>query len=264
MNKLVKLERMLERSMDKLRRKDTPQELVEMIPEILDDIEDHREPSGGRGRVFPYDRVTISLRVSPEEKGAARSLLEDIGERVRQRLKLKGCEPPPGLDVRVHYHAPAEGDEADARPFAIQYRRATRSKAPAPLPPGMPVVRLKVLKGEAGQDQYELKLRRINIGRMESVGSATGRQRRNHVWFVESEDTVSRQHAHVEHIAGEFLLYDDGSTAGTRVRRGAEEFEVLQRAGRGVKLCNGDLLQLGRECVIEFRIVEPATEVRQP
>src|SRR5438093_11674340 len=83
MSRLVKLEKMLERGLDRLRHPETGRELVEAIPEVLDEIEDHLEPSGGRGRVFPYERVRIAFRVANSDRPAARELLRDLPERIR-------------------------------------------------------------------------------------------------------------------------------------------------------------------------------------
>ena len=71
MSRLVKLEKMLERGLDRLRHPETSRELVEAIPDVLDEIEDRLEPSGGRGRVFPYDRVLVAFRVASADRPVA-------------------------------------------------------------------------------------------------------------------------------------------------------------------------------------------------
>src|SRR5262245_64448425 len=101
MRKLVKLEKMLERGLDRLRHPETGRELIEAIPEVLDDVEDHLEPSGGRGRVFPYQRVLVAFRVANDDRPAARAQLEDVADRIRQRLRSRGCEPP--LELEIHF-----------------------------------------------------------------------------------------------------------------------------------------------------------------
>jgi hypothetical protein len=263
MSKLVKLEKMLERSFDRLRRKDTPQELVEILPEILDDVEDRLEASGGKGRVFPYDRVVIALRAAGDDRIAARGLFQDMPERIRQRLRLKGCEPPAGLEVKIRFAAPERDEAWGERMFRIQYRRARPgaakdappAAAPAPAPTKAPLVRFTVLRGKGGQKEFEHALARVNLGRLEKVASTTGRgMRRNHVWFAEGEDTVSRAHAHIDRVGTAFSLFDDGSAGGTRILRDGEEIDVMPNASRGVRLKDGDRVELGRKCVVEVRV----------
>src|SRR5215813_11478873 len=100
-SRLVKLEKLLERGLDRLRHPQTGRELIEAIPEVLDDVEDRLEVSGGRGRVFPYQRVLVAFQVAAADRVAARALTADLPERIRHRLRLRGCEPPAELEVDV-------------------------------------------------------------------------------------------------------------------------------------------------------------------
>ena len=264
MSRLVKLEKMLERGLDRLRRPETGRELLEVIPDVLDEVEDHLEPSGGRGRVFPFDRVLVALRVADADRPAARTLVRDLPDRIRERLRLEGCTPPKELEIRIRFVA-EPGDDWGERMFRIRYRRqraetsadagapAARSRA-AEAPP---TLRLRVLRGRTGVKEHELSLARINLGRLEKVASASGKgTRKNHVWFAASEDTMSRAHAHIERVAGDYLLFDEGSASGTRVLRQGEEIELMPRASRGVRLKDGDRIELGKGCVVEVRMVK--------
>ena len=263
MSRLVKLEKMLERSLDKLRHPETSRELVEAIPEVLDDVEDHLEPSGGRGRVFPYDRVVVSFRVASADRPAARALVQDLPQGIRQRLRARGCTPPEELEIQTRFVA-TPGDDWGDRLFRIRYRRkrteAADESAPAALPPtpaAPPTLRLVVLRGRTCGKEQELALARINLGRLEKVASASGKSaRKNHVWFAASEDTVSRAHAHIERVGSDYLLFDEGSASGTRVLREDEEIELMPRASRGVRLKDGDRIELGKGCVIEVRMTK--------
>ena len=262
MSRLVKLEKILERGFDRLRHPETCRELVEAIPEVLDDVEDHLEPSGGRGRVFPYDRMRVTFRVAAADRPAARTLLEDLPERIRHRLETKNALPAE-LEVQIRYVATA-GDDWGDRLFQIRYRRPraaasadTAASEPPPVPEAPPRLRLAVLRGRTGQKEHQLALARINLGRLEKVASTSGKgARKNHVWFAASEDTVSRAHAHIERVGGQHLLFDEGSASGTRVLRDNEEIELMPRASRGVRLEDGDRIELGKGCVIEVRIVK--------
>ncbi|MGH7730478.1 MAG: FHA domain-containing protein, partial [Candidatus Eiseniibacteriota bacterium] len=129
--------------------------------------------------------------------------------------------------------------------------------APPPTPEAPPALRLLVLRGRTGEKEHALALARINLGRLEKVASASGKAtRKNHVWFAASEDTVSRAHAHVERVGGDYLLFDDGSASGTRVLREGEEIELMPRASRGVRLRDGDRIELGKGCVIDVRMAK--------
>lgn len=258
MSRLVKLEKMLERSFDRLRRKDTPHELIEIVPEILDDVEDHVEPSGGRGRVFPYEQLVVTLRVAAELRPAARALFQDLPERIRQRLALRGAPPSADLEIRIRFASALAAALSPAeRAFRVQYHRARpgekRPAAPAPPAPRAPRLKFTVLRGKGGQKEFEIGLARINFGRLEKVASTNGRgMRRNHVWFAETEDTVSRAHAHLERFGRDWFLFDDGSAGGTRLLRDGEEIDVMPNASRGLKLREGDRVELGRKCVVEM------------
>jgi FHA domain-containing protein len=264
MSRLVKLEKMLERGLDRLRHPETGRELLEVIPEVLDEVEDHLEPSGGRGRVFPFDRVLVALRVASADRPAARALVKDLPERIRERLRLKGCTPPAELEIRVRFVA-EPGDDWGERLFRVRYRRprATTSADAGPpvtrssAPEAPSALRLVVLRGRTGVKEHELALARINLGRLEKVASASGKgARKNHVWFAASEDTMSRAHAHIERTGGDYLLFDEGSASGTRVLRQGEEIELMPRASRGVRLKDGDRIELGKGCVVEVRMVK--------
>lgn len=259
MSRLVKLERMLERGLDRLRHPETGHALVETIPQVLDEIEDQVVPTGGRGRAFPYPRVVIGFRVTAEEREAARALLRDLPDRVRDRLRARGCTAVDDLAIELRFVTRAGEDWGD-RQFRIQYRRATdaqRSRVAAP-PPEPVALHLQIVRGRTGVREHRLALARINLGRLEKVASTSGtRARKNHVWFAASEDTVSRAHAHIERVGDDYLLFDEGSASGTRVLRASEEIELMPRASRGVRLRDGDQIELGKACAIDVKMEEP-------
>jgi hypothetical protein len=260
MSRLVKLEKMLERGLGRLRHPEASRELIEAIPDVLDDVEDHLKPSGGRGRVLPYPQITVVFRVPSAERPAARALMQDLPERIRQRLRTKGFEPPVDLVIQVRYVASPSADWGD-KMFRIRYHRrrpaatATRVPVARQLPPR--AIRLLVIRGRTGEKEHRLALARINLGRLEKVSNTTGKiVRKNHVWFAATEDTVSRAHAHIERMGLDHFLFDEGSASGTRVLRASEEIELMPRATRGVRLEDGDRIELGRGCVIEVRMTK--------
>jgi len=259
MSRLVKLEKLLERGLDRLRRPETGRALIEAIPEVLDDVEDHLEPSGGRGKVFPYDRIVVAFHVAEADRAAARGLMKDLPERIQERLRARGATAPAALAVEMRFVSTLRSDWG-RRLYKIRYRRAregaeSQPRVVTPPPERHPPVHFTVLRGRTGEKEHSFALARINLGRLEKVSSASGRgTRKNHVWFAASEDTVSRAHARIERVEGEYLLFDEGSTSGTRVLRHGDDIELMPRSSRGVRLMDGDRIELGKGCVVEVRI----------
>jgi hypothetical protein len=261
MKKLVKLEKLLEAGFDRLRAKGAAPEVGEMLPGILDRVTDHVRRSGGRA-TFPFRRIEIVLRLPDDQRGAARRAFRDVEQRVRHQLELEGCDVPPDLEVRLGFKAVKRGAARPPGPAgepSFEVRCAGRPSRSPRREPEPAAVRIHVLRGEAGRKRHELRLRRINIGRLESVASTNGRElRRNHVWFVETENTVSRAHAYIQHSGGEFFVFDEGGEGGIRVVRGGERIDVLPRSSLGVRLEHGDRLEIGRRCLIEFTVTAAA------
>ena len=278
LKRLLDLEKGLGRGLERLtRRKGTPREALELIPEILDEIEKHAEPVGGGVRVFPSSRVLIRVHVPAGRAEAARAVFAHppgLEERVLERLREIGCDPS---GVRIKLEVLETAEALGERTFEIRYagrraavkkdgegpgRRTAARKAetapvaepgPVPAEQTVPAVRLEVARGKTGKSGYELSLARINLGRMETVVDKSRRtMRHNDVAFLDRQDeinlSVSRAHAHIEFSTrdGEFRIYDDGSAQGTRVLRQGRCYQVPRQAGRGVKLRHGDELELGR------------------
>jgi pSer/pThr/pTyr-binding forkhead associated (FHA) protein len=88
---------------------------------------------------------------------------------------------------------------------------------------------------------------------VDSLGRAV---RRNDLHFPEglheANSTVSRSHAHLrfDPAAGEWRIYDDGSSLGTSIFREGRRIEVPAHASRGVALRPGDEIYLGQARLI--------------
>lgn len=257
---LLRLERKLGRNLERLtRRKGTRPEAVELIPAILEEIEERIEPTGGTGRTFPYDRIAVQVAVEPARAAAFRAVFAHdppLEERIRERLRQAGCEPPPTLKVALKLVEGARPRSWGKRDFHIDYEQRARpvpaSDKRAPTA-DTPALRLVVLEGKSGRRTYELHLAHIDIGRMDTVVDRSRRKvRRNHLAFLDREDevnaTVSRAHAHIEYDPAEraFRLFDDDSAQGTRLVREGRPRDVPPRGSRGVKLRHGDELEFGR------------------
>src|SRR4030095_15275134 len=137
-----------------------------------------------------------------------------------------------------------------------------------------PAVTLVVSRGHAARRTHALRLRRINLGRLETVVDRTRRtMRRNDVAFLDHEDeislSVSRAHAHIERGEdGGYRLFDDGSAQGTRVIRDGRSLDVPRGASRGLRLRDGDELELGlarvRFATGRARTARPAAAAATP
>lgn len=256
LDKLVKLEKALEGRLDRLtRRKGAAEEPFEWIAPLLDEVEQRVVPTGGRGRVFPYEVIRVELRVAPESVAAARAAFGAgaFEDRVRERLRNVRCETSDALRVSLRVRPRHAADES---PYSMTFHRPVAPKDPDPRAiaertHGIPKIRIMVLEGHARRKVHELKLDRINLGRMDSVeGRGPQGLRRNHVAFVDRDDpvsaTVSRAHAHIEYFVGDgFRVFDDGSAHGTRIARDGRTIVVARGAVRGVRLRHGDEIELG-------------------
>lgn len=229
-------------------------EPLEMALAILDAVEQQIEPTGRGTRVFPFNRIELSV-VAPSREARGRLEAVFAGDtplqaRILDRLRSAGCSPA-DLVVEIQYV-----DSADVhwpvREFDLQFARVGPPKAngadldsqPAP-------IEIRAVVGVMDRWSYSLALPRIDIGRGPEVRDYRNRLlRTNHVVFTEGaggvNETVSRTHAHItyEPPTGRFRLHDDGSEHGTGIVRNGKTISVL-RGSRGVRLQPDDEVVLG-------------------
>ena len=255
LDRLVQLEKRLAELFDRrLRREHVPYDALELVPLVLDHIEEHIRPVPGGGRVFPYERVTVRVFVGEGETAAAQAVLEAraLEKRVRERLSQGRCVPPDGFGVAVKIVEGEPPASYGSVPFKIDYRARTRRTEAEPPRPATPAVRFTVLAGTAGGRSHAFSLERINVGRVRRIEGGRGAARQNHLVFAddggEINGTVSRAHAHFTWDAelGGYRLFDDGSVHGTRVFRSGRDLAVPRQGSRGVRLEHGDELEFGR------------------
>lgn len=209
---------------------------------ILEEIGEKVQTMARGERVFPFNRVVVTLvAAEPERREILHGAFgERLGEDVQEALEAARCEIPRGFTVEVRTSATGEA------PFDIEYSNA----APPPAPQLPPAV-LTVVRGKTEKPEYRLDKARVNLGRLAEITDADHRvTRRNDVVFEEGADeangTVSRRHAHIRLEDGEYRLCDDGSEFGTRVFRDGRSIEVPAGNRRGEKLRSGDEIYLGR------------------
>jgi hypothetical protein len=228
---------------------------LEVSQAILDDVERRVEPVGRGRRVFPYTRLVIRIRQVHADRAPLESALEGLDAKIRERLAEVRCEAARTIDVRVAYLEKAPADWAPDQVFAIDYFREAEVPAAvdAPAPP-LPV-QVTVLRGAATESGYTFTEPVISIGRSSDLTDELGRVRRNRVAFLDTVDgvteTVGRAHARLrfDPISREYHLFDDGSSNGTAIIRGATTITVPPRDPRGVRVQSGDEVQVGRAVI---------------
>src|SRR3954469_7733923 len=229
-------------------------EPLEIALAILEAVELRIEPTGRGARVFPFNRVEVSVVApSPEARGRLDAVLggdTPLQTKVLDRLRSAGCSP---IDVviEVRYVDAAEASWSVPE-FDLQFARIARPQSDRrdlDSPPAL--IEIRAVVGVMERWSVSLAVHRIGSGRGAEVrDSRTRLSRTNHVVFTEGEgginDTIWRAHAHIacEPPTGRFRLHDDGSEHGTGIIRGGQTISVL-RGTRGVRLQADDEVVLG-------------------
>jgi len=231
-----------------------PREPLEIVLAILDAVENRIEPTGRGARVFPFNRLELSvLAPSREARGRLEAVLggaTPLRTRILDRLHRAGCTPR-DVVVEIQYvdRAP-QGWKAPE--FDLQFARIAEPEADDPALGGKAgQIHIKMLNGVLERWTYSLIAPRIDVGRGAEVRDRRNRLiRTNHVVFTEGggdvNQTVSRTHAHIAYEArtGHFRLHDDGSEYGTEIVRGGRTISV-HRGTRGVRLRSDDEVVFG-------------------
>ena len=216
---------------------------LEIREAMLEDIERQVTPLGGGRRVFPFARLVARVVAPAASRGTCEATFSDFDARVRARLAELRCEAPPDLDVRVVVLRKTPADWETGRIFALDYRRAPEPASRATTDAPRPVLQVTVLAGAATQPAYTIESPTVLVGRGVEPVDHAGRVRRNHVAFVEEADevaeTVGRAHARFtwDAAAGEYRVFDEGSSNGTHVLRGGTSISGARRAIRAACAC---------------------------
>jgi hypothetical protein len=240
-------------------------EPIEIVNLIVDAVE-HEIQSSGRGRrVFPFNRIVVSV-LAPSRDARARleAVLDgepSLRQRIIERLRAARCGVEDIVVDAAYAARPQKGWTHQY--FHIEFYRVTHSAGTAHIGVGSPAkpsaasdaapvsIELTVLVGTAEQAMYTLAADRIDLGRSVEVRDRRHRLvRMNHVAFIdqrgEVNQSVSRQHAHITFDAssGTYRLHDDGSVHGTDIMRNGRTITV-PTGSRGVRLRSGDEIVLG-------------------
>jgi len=262
LGKARKLESSIARSIDRAAQrllKSGGREPLEIMHAIVDAIEEEVQPAGRGARLFPFNRIKVSVVAAARDQRARFEAVFDgkpsLRERIQERLESAGCKVSE-LEVKVAYvtHARPDWPAADCR---VEFGRVTAVdtavQQPRPLPRR---ITLAIVAGAAEQPKYVFALTRIDLGRCPEVRDRSNRLiRTNQVAFADSDapanQSVSRCHAHIEYAAdvAQYRVYDDRSKQGTGVLRNGKTIAVPP-GSRGVRLQSGDEIVLGEARVL--------------
>jgi hypothetical protein len=230
------------------KKPELPPELAEIRLAAIDSVREKTYRSGGR-KVFPYDLLRIRMRGVEESRLGlfqGRFFRQYLEHEVRAFLRGAACRYPESLRIEVQAAAdlPLPGEAWLTVEVASQ-------EAPC-----APEARLVTSEGK----EFPITKARTNIGRVTDVYRSGGLYRRNDI--VLDHETVSREHAHIQHdrATGEYRLFNDRWYArGPRpaecgiwiVRAGMSQ--QVHRDSRGAKLEDGDEIHFG-EAVLRFQL----------
>jgi len=222
---------------------DTGAAPLELLQATLDELETKVQPSGRGSRVFPYNRIVVTVTQPAADRAAIEAVFGQLETRLRERLMEVRCEFPATLAASVTIAESTNGGGPVLRVECSSDADAARS---------VPELRLRVIKGQSDRADYTFIGGVVSIGRGALPADALGRARRNDVAFGDAHDgvteTVARAHARVEFdpIVRGYVLFNESATNPTFVIRGGRSLHVTPRDRRGVRIVSGDEVQLGR------------------
>jgi hypothetical protein len=257
LGKALRLESKIAGQLDKAAKgfvRSGAREPLEIVHAILDRVEREIQSSGRGKRVFPFNRIELSvLAPSPEARARLEAVFSGdtpLNARVIERLQSGGCATA-GIALAINYATRAQKTWRD-REFDLNFTRVPPPDVDEPVPDAPhDRIDVTVVRGVAERRTYSFPAKRIDFGRCAEVRDSRNRLiRTNHVAFTEGagdvNQSVSRQHAHLSYEpgSGDFRLHDDGGGHGTGIVRDGRTVTV-PRGSRGVRLHSGDEIVLG-------------------
>lgn len=224
---------------------------LELLQAALDELEKKVQPSGRGSRVFPYNRIAVTVTQPGADRAAIDAVFGQLEIRLRERLREVRCDLPPTLETSI---VVSDGDGGADPVLRVD---CSNDATPVPARSGraVPELRLHIVKGQCERADYAFPGGAVSIGRGAEPADALGRVRRNDIAFADERDgvseTVARAHARIEFdpIQRGYLLFNESSTNPTFLLRGGRSLRVAPRDRRGVRLASGDSIQLGRALV---------------
>ena len=268
---MMQIEKRIERLAE---RTDVALQPIELRKRILDDVEALIEPAGRGRHVLPFNWIGVTVAAADTRRRAAIEAVLDDARRVCSTRSRRDWPRPAARCRRACRRGVVRGPARRRATGATGPTRWSASVVPGPTadPDGRrsrgvrsvsrgwrshaaaaTSARLVVVKGEAAEPVVPFAGDRLNVGRLAEVLDKDHRViRRNQLVFSDVESpvnqTVSRAQAHIRLTeSGEYRLYDDHSTYGTRVFRGGRTLEIPSGspARRAAAAGRRDLLRPG-------------------
>jgi hypothetical protein len=228
---------------------------LEIVQAVLADLELKVQPVGRGQRVFPYNQILVRLGPLTAERPALQAAFDGLETRLRERLLELRCAPPNALAVRVSYLKRPSAEWRPGQLFSLECRAEVEQTTEPRQEARVRRLRMSIVKGAATQETYNFAQSVISIGRTAEPTDERGRVRRNDVVFLDTVDgiteTVGRAHARLQcdRAAGEYRIFNEGSSNPTFLLRDGLTIQIPPRDPRGVRVCGGDEIHLGRAVI---------------
>jgi hypothetical protein len=228
---------------------------LELIRAVLADLERKVEPVGRGRRVFPYSHVHVRLGPVVAERSALQAAFDGLGGRLQERLLELQCASPVTLEVRVSFLKKPPVEWKPGQLFSVECRSDAEPATAAGEARRPRRVRLTIVKGAATEETYSFTQSVISIGRTAEPTDGRGRVRRNDVVFLDNVDglteTVGRAHARLQldDKTGQYRIFNEAASNPTFIIRDGATIQIPARDPRGVRVCAGDQIQLGRALI---------------
>jgi hypothetical protein len=259
-SRLLKAEQNIRKRVESAFGHGTAQTPLEVRREILEQVES-RIVVDASGNSFPFGKIIVHLHPPTQALNDVfeTAFLQDgsLKADIIEKLKDSKAQHPGEIEVGVEFGQVPDVAPAEASPlFMLDFIK------PDPLrKPEVPETRLVILKGSAENPEYQLKKKRILVGRLLEVLDREGRMvRRNDVVFLDNgsdvNSTVGRAHARIwfDNDRLEFWIMDEASRYGTRIIRDGRSIEIPGGNTRGIRLRSGDEIYLGQAC-LRFELI---------
>lgn len=224
---------------------------LELLQAALDTLERRVQPTGRGSRVFPYNRVAISIAQPGADRDAIAAVFKQLEPRLRERLTELRCDAPPSLAIELRVVTAT----AEPQPM-LSVECSTHEEVPVPVVSrGHRTLHVAIVKGQCERTEYSFVEPLVGIGRTADPVDAHGNVRCNHVAFSDTRDgiteTVARAHARIERdpTTGDYHLFNESGSNPTTILRGGRAMRVPSRDPRGLRLQSGDDVQLGRAVI---------------
>jgi hypothetical protein len=269
-NRLRQFEDSITRAVDGMARRvpqaTAPREPLEIMLAIVDLIERQTQHAGHGRRVFPFNRIKVTVAAGRADRARYEAVFADpptLEQRVAESLATAGCAPGQ-LAIKVGFAAEGASSWSDPM-FDVEFSRVAAASEPPPAPVAAPErLEMTIVFGTAERAAYTFADEVVYIGRCVEVLDTRKRVVRiNQLAFCDDANrpnaSVSRRHAHIRRDStGAYHVVDDHSARGTCVLRGGRTIAVPP-GGRGLRIRTGDELILG-EARVGVSIVAGETD----